>query len=329
MKKSHTLLLIENGPTVKYEFQKRLEGFFKTIIKAKNEQEVLSFYLHYKPDAIILETATLEKGYEKFVEKIRKNSSSPTIVMVKPHEIKALSSSFDYNFTYCMVDNNFEVNLYNCLTQTIQKIDLIKELTEYQSLGNVNDLRKYEENINQTNVPTILCTGNIDNVRCNDAFSHYFGINQDEINQNVLTRDFLNRVELKEIIEKKDLCCEHEIEINSKKLKSKIYILRQYELYLITFNSISNENNIIDLNLKQELEQIVDRIDKNFDNHVKLQYNMIEVTSQIRHFLQSDMEDIVIEDWLKDNHDTLQTIEQEFDYVILEELKMHTYLCAS
>lgn len=329
MEKSHTLLLIQNNEEKKSEYKNILNNFFSTIVEASDEKKALSAYVHYRPDAIILGSEVLNDYYQQFLTKIKKNLSTPIIIMIEPHEMQSLYKVFDYNFAYCILDEDYEENLTSCLEQTVQKINLVKQLIEIDSFGKLKNLQKYENSMNRTSVPTILCTGNLDNVKSNKAFSDYFGVSQDEINHNVMTQDFLNRLELKEIIQHKDLTKEHQIVINKKELTSKIYILRQYELYLITFNSMANENQVINMDLKKELEQILCRIDHNFDDHIKLQYNMIEITSQIRSFLQTDTEDQEIHEWLENNKNAVQSIQREFDYAILEELKMHTYLNAS
>lgn len=329
MKKNHTLLIIDPHENEQAKYKKLLNGYFHTIITAKNEQEAMSVYLHYLPDAVLLGSGVLNDYYKKFLSKIKKHLSTPVVIMIHPAEMDKLYKVFDYNFSYCILDNDYKINLLNCMEQTVQKIDIIKQLHDLDSIDNINSLAKYESSLNKSSVPTIICSGNIDDVRCNSAFTTQFGLNQEQINQHVLTQDFLNRLELKDIIAQKDLTKEHKMVINNKKLKAKIYILRQYELYLITFNSISNENQVINLDLKKELEYLLERIDLNFDDHVKLQYDMINITSQIRSFLQTNTQDSIIQEWLNSNQGLMQNIEREFDYAILEELKMHTYLCAS
>lgn len=328
MKKSHTLLLIKSYTAIDDEYSKILNDSFSTIIESQNCNDALTFYLHYHPDVILFEAGCIGE-YTPFIEKIKKSASTPIIVSLNVHEIQDTAKFLNYNFTYCMVDNNFHINLYRCIKQTIQKIELIKDLTQFQTLGNSNDAKEYEYNINKLTIPSIVCTSHIDEVQCNKAFMNAFDITQDEINRSVLAQEFLNRVELKEIIEKKDLREEHEMVIHSKKLKSKIYILKQYELYLVTFNSISNKNQIINIDLKKELIQILNRIDKNFDDYIKLQEDMIEITSSIRQFLQTNTSDRTINQWLNMNQKSIKKVEQEFDDVILEELKMHSQLSAS
>lgn len=53
---------------------------------------------------------------------------------------------------------------------------------------------------------------------------------------------------------------------------------------------------------------------------------MIELSSQIKSFLKVNTKKSEIDKWLISNKKLVETIEQEFDSNILEELKLNLYL---
>lgn len=315
MRKNYTAQLIEFKEDTRETYRHLLSTHFSTIVDTGKQNEALKLYNHYHPDVLVLGTEFLDGSYDEFLTRSHNNVHLPVIIMVMSHDHEKITQDMMDKYIFCVVNKDVKQSLEQAVIQAKQKLSVI------DSMLSSTQMQKYVDIINELHTPAFICSGNVDVVRCNKSFENVFEVTQDQINENMKLEDFINRLELKDIIRDKNLIDEQQLHINAKTLKCKIYILKQYEAYLITFNSRSNENAIINRNLKRELQSILERIDKNFDEHSDIQYKMVQLSTFIREFLQTNTDEKEINDWLKANQAVLDSIETELDYSILEELK--------
>ena len=325
MEKSYTLQLIDNNPVINKRFEAILRTFFDKIEVTSDLYESFDYYHHYKPDIIVLASNRLFNDYEPFLKKVKKNYSTPVIIFIEPKEVMDMAQALNYNFNYAILDEQYEQNIKYTLSESLLKVKLIEKLlTGYNQ--KFSTLEKNKAIIENSHIPTLITNGDIENLKCNKSFLNYFNLKQETVNKKLEHKSFINQKELKDILKTQDLTQEQIIKINGREYQCKIYVLQKYELYLITFASLLSGNKLIDLQLKNELETMLQRVDKNFDDYVKLQYNMIELTSKIRSFLTVNTEKSFIDSWLISNKSLVEALEREFDSTILEELKINLYI---
>jgi ribosomal protein S4 len=315
MRKNYTAQLIESDETIKERYKDLLSTHFGTIVDTGKHNEALMLYNHYHPDVLVFGPEFLDGRYDEFLARSKNNVYLPVIIMVLPCDMKKVTQEMMDKYILCIDNEQVKQSLEDAVVQAKEKI------SQVDSFLSSAQMQKYVDIIHHLHTPSFICSGSVDMVRCNSAFEKAFDVTQEQINENVKLQDFIDRLELKETIRTKNLIHEQALHINGQELNCKIYILKQYEAYLVTFNTLSNENVVINMNLKRELQAILDRIDKNFDDHSSMQYKMLQLSTSIREFLQSNTNEEEINDWLKNHRDTLDFIEMELDYAILEELK--------
>lgn len=325
MKKSYTLQFIGSNVHMLKPYESIIDQYVDRIEVTTDLYETFDFYHHAKPDVIILSSNELYNEYEPFLKKIKRNYSTPVIIFIDSNAVMDIAPTLNYNFSYTILDEQYEEHIHAALHAAVLKVKLIeKMLVGYNQ--KFSTLEKNKAIIENSHIPALICTEHIKSLKCNKAFLDYFQLKQQEVNQRLDDQNFIDNDSLKKLFNSKQITRTHKLKIDGKAYECKVYALQKYELFLITFESLFSGNRLIDLNLKKELETILHRIEKNFDDYVKLQYNMIELSSQIKGFLDVDTEKNLIDEWLISNKKVVEAIESEFDANILEELKIHLYV---
>ena len=324
MKKNYTLQLIESDSNDNKQYKNILSKVFDNIVTTTDVYESFEHYHHYSPDLLVLGSNVRYNEYEPFLKKVRKKNSTPVVILLDPQQINNISSILNYNFIYAILDKNYEKNIQICLDKALSKVKLIDKLMVGYN-QKFSTLEKNKAVIENSKIPTMVTNSDLNTVKCNKSFLQHFDTTQEKINQMLKTQKFTNFDVLKNIINSKNLIDKQSLIIRQKEYFCKIYILKKFDLYMITFDSLLTGNELIDINTKKELETMLERVDKNFDDYVRLQYNMVELTSSVRSFLATNTEESSISQWLEDNKKLVETLEAEFDTSILEELKLQTY----
>lgn len=325
MKKSYTLQYIDSNTHANKNYIELISNYFDTIEITTELYETFEYYHHYKPDIIVLSSNLLYDDYEPFLKKVKKNYSTPVIIFIEPQEVINISAALNYNFNYAIIDENKEQHIAHSIKEGLLKVKLIEKLLVGYNTK-FSTLEKNKAIIENSQIPTLITTGHIEGIKCNKSFLNFFKMKQKDVNRRLNEKSFIDAEELNNILRYKNITKDQVLNIAGKAYTCKIYILQKYELYLITFDSLLEKNSLIDINLKKELETMLQRVDKNFDDYVKLQYNMIELSTQIKSFLNSNTKKSEIDEWLICNKKLVETLEQEFDSNILEELKLNHYM---
>lgn len=325
MKKSYTLQYIDSNINANQHYIDLLSDSFDTIKITTELYETFEYYHHYKPDIVILSSNLLYEDYEPFLKKVKKNYSTPVIIFIEPKDVIHITAALNYNFNYTIIDDNKVQNIAKSVNDSLLKVKLIEKLLVGYN-KKFSTLEKNKAVIENSQIPTLITTGHIEGIKCNKSFLNFFTMEQKDVNRRLNEESFIDSDELHNILKYKNITKEQVLKIAGKEHLCKIYILQKYELYLITFESLLKKNSLIDVNLKKDLETMLQRVDKNFDDYVKLQYNMIELSTQIKSFLNSDTKKSQIDQWLISNKKLVDTLEEEFDSNILEELKLNHYM---
>ena len=325
MKKSYVVQFIGTDISMLKPYEDIIHKHIERIELTTDLYETFDFYHNAKPDMIILGSNKLYSDYEPFLKKVKRNYSTPVIIFIQSKELIDIASSLNYNFSYAILDDAYEQHIDSAMKTAVLKVRLIeKMLSGYNQ--KFSTLEKNKAIIENSHIPTLITTGHIKNLKCNKAFLKHFNLTQLNVNTRLDDPTFIDSDALKKLLTNKYITRNHTLKVNGKLYDCKIYTLKKYELFLITFESLFSGNKLIDLNLKKELETMLHRIDKNFDDYVRLQYNMIELSSQIQGFLHLDTDTNLIDEWLISNKKIVEAIESELDSNILEELKISCYV---
>lgn len=325
MKKSFVVQFIGSDMTMLKPYEQTIHKYVERIELTTDLYETFDFYHNAKPDIIILGSNKLYSDYEPFLKKIKRNYSTPVIIFIESQELIDIAPTLNYNFSYAILDDKYEQHIQTVMKTAVLKVRLIdKMLTGYNQ--KFSTLEKNKAIIENSHIPTLITTGHIRNLKCNQAFLKHFKLTQQNVNVRLDDPNFIDSEALRNLLSSKYITRNHTLKVNGKLYECKIYTLKKYELFLITFESLFSGNKLIDLNLKKELETMLHRIDKNFDDYVRLQYNMIELSSQIQGFLHLDTDKNLIDEWLLSNKKIVEALESELDSNILEELKINCYV---
>lgn len=256
MKKSYTLQYIDSDSNVNKKYINLIYEHFDKVQITTDLYETFDFYHHYKPDIIILSSPLIYSDYEPFLKKVRKNYSTPIIIFIKPQDVINISSALNYNFNYSIIDSEYEKNINVSISEALMKVKLIEKLLVGYN-QKFSTLEKNKAIIENSKIPTLITTGHIEGIKCNKSFLDFFNIEQKDVTKKLNENSFINNNELKQILRYKNITKEQKLTVDGKEYRCGIYILKKYELYMITFDSIMEGNNLIDFDLKFELETML------------------------------------------------------------------------
>lgn len=310
MKKSYTLLIYEDNDSKSLD-KMVLEEYFSTVVYIKNESEIISMYNHYSPDVLMVDDNFIKKN-NFFISKIHSNFNTCLICLSsseKLHTLEDILTQKNILTFYAEEDNKDE--LRNIIEKSFDILHAC-DTTYYEN--EFLDMNTLLQNIS---LPACVCKYDLNIVGANSLFNGVF--DEDDM-------PFIDINTIKKHIKNRNLHGQKSILINNEKFIVKIYILKQYEVYLIILQNSNNSHETLSTSFSLEMKSLLDRIEQNFEDFENIQVQMLELSSYLKNFLAGNISEEEAKIWIGENQELILNIENQFDYKMLEELKNQSYL---